>query len=159
AQVFRRYFTVVVETKTGQRFEGIRQTEDDRSIQLRDARGRILSFLKSDLYELKREERSLMPSAAAVLSDAEIDHVVAYLRTLRSMWPVEAGERERPVAGISENVTFFNRPERDAEEHPEAILDALAIPEGATVADLGAGTGYFTWRLARRVGPRGKVLA
>lgn len=49
------------------------------------------------------------------------------------------------------------RPEREAEEHPDEALDALKIPKGATVADVGAGVGYFTWRLAERVGPSGVV--
>jgi ubiquinone/menaquinone biosynthesis C-methylase UbiE len=49
------------------------------------------------------------------------------------------------------------RPEREAEEHPDEALDALKIPKGAVVADVGAGVGYFTWRLAERVGPSGVV--
>lgn len=49
------------------------------------------------------------------------------------------------------------RPERQSEEHPDQALDALKIPKGATVADIGAGVGYFTWRLAERVGPSGTV--
>jgi ubiquinone/menaquinone biosynthesis C-methylase UbiE len=49
------------------------------------------------------------------------------------------------------------RPERVEEEHPDEALDALKIEKGATVADIGAGVGYFTWRLADRVGPGGVV--
>ena len=49
------------------------------------------------------------------------------------------------------------RPEREAEEHPDQALDALKIPAGATVADVGAGVGYFVWRLSARVGPGGVV--
>jgi ubiquinone/menaquinone biosynthesis C-methylase UbiE len=49
------------------------------------------------------------------------------------------------------------RPERETEEHPDQALDALKIPAGATVADIGAGVGFFTWRLADRVGPKGVV--
>lgn len=49
------------------------------------------------------------------------------------------------------------RPEREVEEHPDAALNALKIPKGAVVADVGAGVGYFTWRLAARVGPSGLV--
>ena len=49
------------------------------------------------------------------------------------------------------------RPERQPEEHPDQALDALKISKGATVADVGAGVGYFTWRLAERVGPSGVV--
>src|ERR1700682_2152984 len=51
------------------------------------------------------------------------------------------------------------RPERETEEAPDAALDAIGIRRGATVADVGAGVGYFTWRLAERVGPSGKVYA
>jgi ubiquinone/menaquinone biosynthesis C-methylase UbiE len=49
------------------------------------------------------------------------------------------------------------RPERIEEEHPDEALDALKIVKGSTVADIGAGVGYFTWRLAERVGPTGIV--
>jgi ubiquinone/menaquinone biosynthesis C-methylase UbiE len=49
------------------------------------------------------------------------------------------------------------RPERESEEHPDQALDALQIQKGSTVADIGAGVGYFTWRLADRVGPNGVV--
>jgi ubiquinone/menaquinone biosynthesis C-methylase UbiE len=51
------------------------------------------------------------------------------------------------------------RSERETEEAPDAALDAIGIARGATVADIGAGVGYFTWRLAERVGPAGKVYA
>jgi precorrin-6B methylase 2/mono/diheme cytochrome c family protein len=98
-------------------------------------------------------------STASRFSTAEIDHLVAYLRTLRSIWPSEPGERTRSISTVSENVAFFNRPERDAEERSDALVKALEIPEGASVADIGAGTGYFTWRLAQLVGPKGKVVA
>ena len=51
------------------------------------------------------------------------------------------------------------RPERDEEEQPEEVLDALKIRPGDVVADVGAGVGYFTLRISRRVGETGKVLA
>jgi len=51
----------------------------------------------------------------------------------------------------------FDDPGRDAWQKPDAVLDALGVKTGAWVADLGAATGYFTVRLARRVGPSGKV--
>jgi predicted methyltransferase len=50
-------------------------------------------------------------------------------------------------------------PDRDAYQRPDQIMDALLIGEGSTVADLGAGGGWFTVRLARRVGPNGRVYA
>ena len=67
--------------------------------------------------------------------------------------------RKRQIAPICSDAEWLRRPDRDASEQPEKVLDALRIPLGATVADVGAGVGYFTWRLAKRVGPKGKVYA
>jgi predicted methyltransferase len=50
-------------------------------------------------------------------------------------------------------------PDRDEWQKPDLIMDALAIADGAIVADLGAGGGWFTTKLARRVGPNGLVYA
>ncbi len=52
----------------------------------------------------------------------------------------------------------FDDPSRDAWQKPEQILDALNLDPSATVADIGAGTGYFSVRIARRL-PQGKVFA
>ncbi|MCI0418554.1 MAG: class I SAM-dependent methyltransferase [Acidobacteria bacterium] len=54
---------------------------------------------------------------------------------------------------------WLTREDREKFEQPEKVLDALAIRSGMTVADVGAGNGYFTLRLARRVGSAGRVLA
>jgi ubiquinone/menaquinone biosynthesis C-methylase UbiE len=58
-----------------------------------------------------------------------------------------------------EDLGVLEGPDRDAWQKPEEVMDALGIADGAHVADLGAGGGYFTIRLARRVGPNGKVYA
>jgi precorrin-6B methylase 2/mono/diheme cytochrome c family protein len=97
--------------------------------------------------------------AATSLTPEDIDRLVAYLRTLRTLWPLNPGLVERDIAPASENAPFFNRPQRDKEERPEQLLSALQIRPGATVADIGSGTGYFTWRLAQHVGKQGKVYA
>jgi SAM-dependent methyltransferase len=52
----------------------------------------------------------------------------------------------------------FDDPSRDAWQKPEQILDALNLGPTARVADLGAGTGYFSVRIAKRL-PEGKVFA
>lgn len=52
----------------------------------------------------------------------------------------------------------FDNPERDAWQKPDQVLQVLKLPANATVADIGAGTGYFTVRLAKAV-PQGKVFA
>lgn len=54
---------------------------------------------------------------------------------------------------------WLDRPEREAEEAPKKLLAALKLKPGDTVADIGAGTGYLTFPIARQVGPTGRVLA
>src|SRR5215469_6016353 len=66
------------------------------------------------------------------------------------------GRRYAGVMGVG-GADWLVRPEREAEEEPDAALDAIGIAKGSTVADVGAGAGYLTWRLAERVGPTGKV--
>ena len=58
-----------------------------------------------------------------------------------------------------ENLGLLESPDRDAWQKPEQIMDALGIAEGSKVADIGIGSGWFTIRLARRVGPNGLVYA
>ena len=159
AEIFKEYYTVVVETKAGETIRGLALNEDDLSIQIRDINGYPRSFLKDDLKSAHREQRSLMPSYASRLSGTEMDDVVAYLRTLKGPpLPADAKRPRQPHHAYSD-VSFLNRIGRDAEERPDSLVNALEIPAGATVAEIGSGTGYFTWRLAEKVGLRGKVFA
>src|SRR5579872_637821 len=67
----------------------------------------------------------------------------------------------RKIAGVMgmSGADWLTRPEREAEEQPEKALDALQLKPGMTVADIGAGVGYMSLRMAKRVGPSGKVYA
>lgn len=67
----------------------------------------------------------------------------------------------RPIAPVMtfEGAEWLFRPEREQEEQPDKMLDALKIKPGDTVADVGAGAGYTSLRLSERVGPKGRVLA
>ena len=67
----------------------------------------------------------------------------------------------RKYAGVmgAGGAEWLVRPERSEEEQPDKAIALLGIAKGSTVADIGAGNGYMTWRLAERVGPTGKVYA
>lgn len=54
---------------------------------------------------------------------------------------------------------WLDRPERVAEEDPDKLMEVMKLEPGDDVADIGAGTGYFTFRMADRVGPDGTVYA
>jgi len=69
-----------------------------------------------------------------------------------------SGRKIAGVMGMS-GADWLVRPEREAEEQPEKALDALNLKPGMVVADIGAGVGYMSLRMARRVGPSGKVYA
>jgi predicted methyltransferase len=58
-----------------------------------------------------------------------------------------------------QDLGLLEAPDRDLWQPPEQIMDALGIAEASYVADVGAGSGWFTVRLARRVGPNGMVYA
>ena len=83
--------------------------------------------------------------------------VLQSLSWAQGVHPV-SGRKYAPVMGVG-GADWLVRPEREAEEQPDAALDAIGISKGEVVADIGAGAGYMTWRLAGRVGPSGKVYA
>jgi SAM-dependent methyltransferase len=69
-----------------------------------------------------------------------------------------SGRQYAPVMGY-QGVDWLERPERMEEEEPDLAISILKIPKGASVADIGAGSGYMTIRMAQRVGPTGRVYA
>jgi predicted methyltransferase len=84
--------------------------------------------------------------AAATASDAQRRaHVLRERSDVRLFSPEDLG--------------LLEGPDREAWQMPDQIMDALGIADGSRVADLGAGGGWFTVRLARRVGPNGIVYA
>jgi ubiquinone/menaquinone biosynthesis C-methylase UbiE len=58
-----------------------------------------------------------------------------------------------------EGAAWLERAGRAQQEKPEVVIKAMKIRAGMTVADIGAGTGFFTRRLAKAVGPTGKIYA
>jgi SAM-dependent methyltransferase len=58
-----------------------------------------------------------------------------------------------------QDLGLLEQPDRTLWQKPDQIMDAVHVADGSTVADIGAGAGWFTIRLAQRVGPKGKVYA
>jgi ubiquinone/menaquinone biosynthesis C-methylase UbiE len=54
---------------------------------------------------------------------------------------------------------WLERAEREEEEQPARLVELLELKPGNSVADIGAGTGYISWRMAEKVGAQGKVYA
>ncbi len=69
-----------------------------------------------------------------------------------------SGRRIAPVMGY-QAAAWLERPERVKEEDPDLALNILNVAKGSSVADVGAGSGYWTVKLSQRVGPSGKVFA
>jgi ubiquinone/menaquinone biosynthesis C-methylase UbiE len=63
-----------------------------------------------------------------------------------------------PVMGVG-GAGWLERPEREDEEAPSKAIEALQLKAGMVVADIGAGSGYYTSRMAKLVGPSGRVYA
>ena len=82
---FATYLVVEVELKDGRRVRGVRIKEETFSIQLRDAANQIHSFRKDELKSLRaQKDESLMPSFRETFTPEEIDHLVAFLASLKN---------------------------------------------------------------------------
>jgi ubiquinone/menaquinone biosynthesis C-methylase UbiE len=78
------------------------------------------------------------------------------------LWPsaIPAQEERRPAPVVGPgSADYLERPDRDEEQKPDEIIGKMGLKNGNVVADLGAGTGYFTRRLAKAVAPAGRVYA
>ena len=83
AYIDRQYRSAAAVMPDGTKVRGVVLNEDDYSIQLRDMREDLRSFLKSDLTEIRVERESLMPAYTDALSEMEINGLVAYMSSLR----------------------------------------------------------------------------
>jgi ubiquinone/menaquinone biosynthesis C-methylase UbiE len=100
---------------------------------------------------------------------------VALLRRTAWIWPLllatgiacaqqqhaqEPPAKREPANVMSwQGAAWLEREGRAEQEKPEVVIQAMQIREGMSVADIGAGTGFFTRRLAKAVGTTGKVYA
>jgi ubiquinone/menaquinone biosynthesis C-methylase UbiE len=105
---------------------------------------------------LSRRRRAWRHTAAAAWALAAAV-VVSSTAEAQARHPV-SGRVIAQVMGY-EGAEWLERPERESEEQPSKAITALDIRPGQVVADVGAGSGYYTVRLAERVGPNGRVFA
>ncbi len=83
---------------------------------------------------------------------------------LVNLWTTAQGVHPisgRQIAGVMgfEGASWLERPERKTQENPDLAVDLLELKPGMTVADIGAGSGYYSVLMAKKVGSTGKVYA
>ncbi len=95
-------------------------------------------------------------SCAPALDEAGLYHQT-WLPNSEGIGKVYLGRHIAQVMG-HQAAYWLERPERDSEEHPQRVIDALDLKPSDTVGDIGAGTGFFSVRLSSQV-PQGSILA
>ena len=79
--------------------------------------------------------------------------------SIHSQSPVDQAEQRKTSEPYTGDLSIFDTAGRDERLQIQRVMDILGITKGKTVADIGAGSGWFTVRAARRVGPEGLVYA
>jgi len=105
---------------------------------------------------MRKRIRFVVLTGAAALS---VSLIVAAQQTATTpgVHPVSGRRYAQPMSYLGAD--WLDRSERVSEEEPDIALDAIKLVKGSTVADVGAGSGYMTVKMAKRVGPTGKVYA
>jgi len=97
-------------------------------------------------------------SPAQTRSEMPMEHATTGAHSNHHMGGLSDGAFHRRFEDAEKWAKEFDNPQRDAWQKPEEILDALHLQRTSLVADIGAGTGYFSVRIARRI-PEGKIFA
>ncbi|MFL6462957.1 MAG: class I SAM-dependent methyltransferase [Bryobacteraceae bacterium] len=106
---------------------------------------------------LHRVHKNVSRLSSAVISLFLIQILFALGLAAQAVHPI-TGRRIAPVMGMS-GADWLDREEREKEEQPEKALAALHLRPGMLVGDVGAGTGFYSLRMAQMVGPNGKVFS
>jgi ubiquinone/menaquinone biosynthesis C-methylase UbiE len=137
-----------------------------------DLKRRIVAFTFFPIFVLAGGHDSF-PQQRAVSPRVSVHSIFAQIQAPDSPAPVYETRANHDPNGTGKfymgreiaqvmgpgGIEWLDRREREEEEHPDKVLDALDLHSGEVVADLGAGSGYFTFRMAPKVGGTGKVLA
>ena len=103
-----------------------------------------------------------MPSPVSHRSSGLVSLAVMLAVTLPLTTPLLAaqeGHQHRRPENIQAYLEHLDSPQRDQYQKPVEVIEALSLKPGMTIADLGAGSGYFTRRFAEAVTDSGKVYA
>ncbi|MEK6694091.1 MAG: hypothetical protein AABY67_01885, partial [Nitrospirota bacterium] len=92
------------------------------------------------------------PSSAAFL-------LLALLLALPTYAQHQQGQQNRGPADLQKYIELLERPDRDKDQKPDEVVKALAITDYMTIADIGAGSGYFTRKFVWAVQDKGMVYA
>src|SRR5262245_10020193 len=103
------------------------------------------------------DQRIGLAALVALLLGSSWDPVLPLSAEAAAVQDAPARPRARLFSAL--DLGLLEAPDREQWQKPNLIMDELRIAEGSIVADLGAGGGWFTIRLARRVGPNGLVYA
>ena len=99
-------------------------------------------------------------SAASLVWAATVCPALLKASTVRFQEPADAQRITRPTSKpYTGDLSIFEEPERDERLQINRVMEILKIKQGSNVADIGAGSGWFTARAARRVGESGAVYA
>ena len=96
--------------------------------------------------------------AAALAGEAALPRYATVAASPDGVGKVYLGREISQVMSFH-GAQWLERAERADEERPDLVLAALELKPGMAVADIGAGTGYYSWRVAQRVGTGGTVYA
>jgi predicted methyltransferase len=98
----------------------------------------------------------LASAQTGVGTQRAVDKATVALSNPGTQQPVTERPTSTPYSG---DLSIFEYPDRDKKLQIDRVMDLLGIVPGKNVADIGAGSGWFTVRAARRVGPTGAVIA
>jgi ubiquinone/menaquinone biosynthesis C-methylase UbiE len=98
-------------------------------------------------------------TARVILTALFLPLAVVPARTAPAQAPQGHQEVHRLHTDPKAYIAALEDPKRDAYQKPHEVMEALGVREGEIIADIGAGSGYFTLRLARHVGSTGRVYA
>ena len=114
----------------------------------------LLAFVCCSLFTRGAESKASAPAAGAVTNRYEFRQ-----EHHRDGFGKFYLGREIAHYMSHEGAPWLDRPEREQEERTELMIESLRLKPGDVVADIGAGSGYITERIARKVAPGGKAIA